>query len=288
MNNLDFLVIGHVCKDLPPPDASPGTPPSTGGTVTYAAVTAHRLGRRVGIVTRAAPGFNLDGALNGTEVARCPSPATTTFQNVYGANGRRQFIHATADPLDAECIPPAWRDCPLVLLGPVAQEVPAELVHLFPHSLIGATPQGWMRGWDEKGQVRPVPWASPEKVLPFVKVLILSEEDVGGNLSLVAEYTRLTEIVVLTAGWQGSTVYHGGQVRHFAARPTQEVDPTGAGDVYAAAYLVRLAETGDPWHSARFANVVAACSVEEPGLAGILDRREVEARLAEEGWERTG
>ncbi len=282
MNDLDFLVIGHVCKDLPPPDAPPGSPHGVGGTATYAALTAHRLGRRVGIVTRAAPDFHFDSVLDGIEVIRCPSPVTTTFQNIYTAEGRRQFILAVADPLDAECIPPAWRNCPLVLFGPVAQEVPVELVSLFPHALTGATPQGWMREWDEKGQVRPVPWAAPEQVLPFIKVLILSEEDVGGDLGLVTEYARLTEIVALTTGRRGSIIYHGGRKRHFAARPAREVDPTGAGDVYAAAYLVRLAETDDPWQSARFANVVASCSVEKPGLAGIPDRRKVEACLAEE------
>jgi len=116
-------------------------------------------------------------------------------------------------------------------------------------------------------------------VLPFAKVLVLSEEDVGGDLSLIQEYIELTEIVVVTAGWKGSTVYHQGQKRYFPARQVIEVDPTGAGDVYAAACLVRLEETGDPWEAAHFANCVASFSVEKPGVAGIPGRQQVEACL---------
>jgi len=45
-------------------------------------------------------------------------------------------------------------------------------------------------------------------------------------------------------------------------------DPTGAGDAFAAAYLVRLYQTdGDVWEAAEFANRVAARSVTRRGLA---------------------
>ena len=55
----------------------------------------------------------------------------------------------------------------------------------------------------------------------------------------------------------------------------REVDPTGAGDVFAAAYLIRYHETGDPYEAAQFANLVASFSVEAPGTEGIPTRDEV-------------
>jgi len=136
-----------------------------------------------------------------------------------------------------------------------------------------------MRQWDDEGRVSPVVWVAPEKVLPFVRVLVLSEEDVGGDMALIQAYVELTEIVVVTAGWKGSTVYHRGQRRYFPSREVSEVDPTGAGDVYAAAYLVRLEETGDPWEAAHFANCVASFSVKQSGVTGIPSRQQVEACL---------
>jgi 1D-myo-inositol 3-kinase len=273
MNGPDYLVIGHITKDL----LDGGF--TVGGTVTYSGLTARNLGRRVGVVTSASPDLDLEEALPGIEVVSIPSSVTTAFQNIYRDGARQQFIKAVAERITAEAIPPQWCRSPIVQLGPLTQEVDEEVIHLFKGSLIGITPQGWMRQWDDEGRVSPVVWAAPERVLPFAKVLVLSEEDVGGDMALVQEYVELTEIVVVTAGWKGSTVYHQGQRRCFPAREVIEVDPTGAGDVYAAAYLVRLEETGDPWEAAHLANCVASFSVEKPGVAGLPSRRQVETCL---------
>ncbi|MDH4135275.1 MAG: PfkB family carbohydrate kinase [Anaerolineae bacterium] len=273
MNCPDYLVIGHITKDL----LDGGF--TVGGTVTYSGLTARNLGRRVGVVTSASPDLDLREALPGIEVVNVPSSATTAFQNNYHNGTRQQFIKAVAERITAEAIPPQWYHSPIVQLGPLVQELDEEVAHLFKGSLIGVTPQGWLRQWDDEGRVSPVVWAAPDKVLPFAKVLVLSEEDVGGDMALVQEYVELTEIVVVTAGWKGSTVYHRGQKRYFPAREVSEVDPTGAGDVYAAAYLVRLKETGDPWEAAHFANCVASFSVEKLGVTGIPSRARVEACL---------
>lgn len=270
MKDLDYLVIGHITKDLLPDGYA------VGGTVAYAGLTARNLGCRVGVVTSASSDLDLGRALRGIEVVRLPSPVTTTFQNIYRGETREQFVRATAARITAEAIPPAWRRTPIVHLGPVAQEVDEEIASLFEGSLVGATPQGWMRRWDDDGRVRPKVWEGAERLLPWVRVIILSEEDVGGDMSLIEAYAQLFEIVVLTTGWKGSTVYHGGQVRYFPAREVVEVDPTGAGDVYAAAYLIRLKETNDPWEAARFANVVASFSVEGRGIAAVPTREQIE------------
>jgi len=273
MNCPDYLIIGHITKDL----LNGGF--TVGGTVTYSGLTARNLGRRVGVVTSASPDLDLKEALPGIEVVSVPSSVTTAFQNIYHNGTRQQFIKAVAERITAEAIPPQWYHSPIVQLGPLAQELDEEVVHLFKGSLIGVTPQGWMRQWDDEGWVSLVVWAAPERVLPFAKVLVLSEEDVGGDMALIQEYVELTETVVVTAGWKGSTVYHRGQRRYFPAREVIEVDPTGAGDVYAAAYLVRLEESGDPWEAAHFANCVASFSVEKPGVTGIPSRQQVEAHL---------
>lgn len=269
----DYLVIGHITRDL----LDGGF--TVGGTVTYSGLTARNLGRRVGVVTSASPDFDLEEALPGIEVVSVPSSVTTAFQNIYHDGTRQQFIKAVAERITAEAIPPQWHRSPIVQLGPLTQELDEGVIHLFKGSLIGVTPQGWMRQWDDEGRVSPVIWAAPEKVLPFARVLVLSEEDVGGDTALVQQYVELTEIVVVTAGWKGSTVYHRGQRRYFPARKVSKVDPTGAGDVYAAAYLVRLEETGDPWEAAHFANCVASFSVVEPGVTGIPSREKVESCL---------
>ncbi|MDE3091241.1 MAG: carbohydrate kinase family protein, partial [Chloroflexota bacterium] len=119
---------------------------------------------------------------------------------------------------------------------------------------------------------------APE-ILPHVDVLVLSEEDLNGNASLMDEYVRMTRIAVMTQGREGCIVFTEGQQRQIPGFPAREVDPTGAGDVFAAAFLIRLQETQDPFEAARFANATASFCVQAPGVTGIPTRAQVEARL---------
>ncbi len=267
---LDYLAIGHLTKDL----LAEGY---AWGGVAYAALTAKGLGRRVGVVTSAGP--DMDRSLfEGIELLCLPSPVTTTFRNIYGEEGRTQFIYARAEPIRGETIPLPWRGSAIVHLGPVAQELEEEMVWLFPRSLIGVAPQGWLRRWDEEGRILPRRWEGAERILPRV-VLMVSEEDLTGEASALQDQLGLAALAVVTRGERGATLYYGGQERHFAPPETPLVDPTGAGDIFAAAFLVRLAESQDPGEAARFATMAASLSVAKPGLAAIPSREEIKRRL---------
>ena len=268
------MAIGHLTKDL----LAEGY---AWGGVAYAALTAKGLGRRVGVVTSAGP--DMDRSLFEEMDLLClPSPVTTTFRNIYGKGGRTQFIYARAEPIKGETIPLPWRESAIVHLGPVAQELEEEMVWLFPCSLVGITPQGWLRRWDEEGRVRPQRWKGAEAILPRV-VLMVSEEDLAGEAGALKDQLGLAAMAVVTRGKQGATLYHGGQKHHFAPPETPVVDPTGAGDIFAAAFLVRLAEAQDPCEAARFATVASSLSVARPGLAAIPSREEIERRLGVDG-----
>ncbi len=256
----DFLVIGHITRDLLPEGGF-----VQGGAATYAAVAALRLGVRPAILTRAAPDSKLIPALAGVPITRLPAAVTTTFENRYFDGHRRQVVHAAAPPITAANVPPAWQNIPIVLLGPVAQEVDSALAGAFPNSIVGAAPQGWMRRWDAQGHVSRGPWLHAETVLPRIQALILSWEDLDHDPATLAYYCRLCPLVVLTLGARGCQVWQGERMTHVPPRPAHELDPTGAGDVFAAAFLIRLAAGSDPLQAARFANVVASFSVE--GLA---------------------
>ncbi len=276
MKRPDYVVIGHVAKDIVPEGYQPG------GTVTYSSATVQRLGLQAGIVTRAEAGFDFSSLTSQRIlVASAPSPRTTTFENIYDGDHRTQYVRAVAEPIRTTDVPEAWLSAPIVHLGPLAQEMDEEIVHLFHDSLVGVTPQGWMRQWDEHGRVSPTLWARAEALLPHADVLVISEEDVGGDSHLIAEYVRLTRIVIVTNGWKGSTVYVGGEQRQIPPRSANEVDPTGAGDVFAAAYLVSLHEHGDPFEAARFANHTASFSVEGVGTQTVPTRAQVAASLAQ-------
>lgn len=257
---LDYLVVGHTTCDLRKRSFT------VGGTAAYAARTARRLGCRVGVITSADPELDLSDALGDVLVARFSAPETTTFENIYTNGRRQQVIHSTAETLVPAMVPEDWRAA-IVHIGPVAQECDPALVDALAEAFVGVTPQGWMRQWDEAGQVRRRPWREAEEVLPRADAVVLSEEDLEGNWGLAADYAAQTKVLALTQGAAGCTVYAGDEVRHFAPPAVVEKNSTGAGDIFAASFFYALQRGHDPWIAARFANCLAAQSVTRLGLS---------------------
>ena len=88
-------------------------------------------------------------------------------------------------------------------------------------------------------------------------------------------------MIALTRGWRGLTLLtRQGTGTRCPPCHDREVDPTGAGDVFAAAFLVRYQETGDPLEAAAFGACAASCAVEGVGASTLGDRDEVLRRLA--------
>lgn len=259
LERIDYLVIGHLTKDLTPKGHR------LGGTAAYSALTARALGLRVGIVTAWVNDVPLD-RLQGIQIVNYPSDCTTTFENIYTKEGRIQYLRQQATILDYYAIPEPWRDAPIVHLGPVAQEVEQTMVRHFPNALLGLTPQGWMREWDKTGKVHPIEWPEASFTMARAGAVVISVEDVGGDEDRISEMSTYCPILAVTEGSCGSRLYWHGDVRRFRAPEVEEVDATGAGDVYTAAFLTRLYTTRDPWEAARFATQLAALGVSRIGL----------------------
>ena len=257
---VDYLVIGHITNDITPNGIV------TGGTVAYGGRVAQVLGCRPAVLSSAAPDFAWQDALPGMRVHSVPAADTSTFENIYTPDGRIQIIHAVAGRLQADDVPDAWKRAPIVHLAPLTNEVDTEIVHQFSNSLIGITPQGWLRGWDENGYVYARAWEAARVVLPQVTAVVLSTEDLLDD-RMLHRYREWANLLVLTQGADGCTVFLGDESRHIPAPAVTEVEATGAGDIFAAAFFVRLQQTkGNPWEAARFANQIAARSVTQRGL----------------------
>jgi sugar/nucleoside kinase (ribokinase family) len=271
---VDYLVIGHLTCDLSPEG------PHLGGTAAFAALTAQALGLRVGIVTSLGEDVPM-GAIRHLPIVNFPTENSTTFENITTPEGRVQFIHHVAPSLGLNLVPDPWHTAPIVHLGPVAQEVEPALVRHFPTSLIGVTPQGWLRSWNSKGRVLPTEWPEAAFVLQRAGAAVLSIEDVDGEEDRLAEMAASCHILAVTEAEQGSRLYWNGDVRRFSSPKVKKVDDTGAGDIYAAAFFVRLYTTRDPWEAARFATLLASYSVTRSGLESIPTADEIQESMVE-------
>lgn len=280
----DFVVAGHLTLDK-------GKARHRLGGAAYSALAASRLGRRVGLLTSfgpelgpAPPGRRPEGwascsELEGVEVVARPSSQTTVFRNSYRAGLRRQKVLSFALPLDAAEIPPSWRQAAIVHLSPMLGEVGREFLEAFPRALMGASPQGWLRRVGADGQVAPSPWGWADAALSRLDLVVVSQEDLAGNEGLALDWESKARCLVVTQGEGGAWVSYRGEKRHIpAARARKVVDPTGAGDVFAAAFLVKWAEGLDPFQAASFASAAASFVVEQEGLAGVPTASQVQER----------
>ncbi|MAG37366.1 MAG: ribokinase [Dehalococcoidia bacterium] len=271
-----FVAVGHVTRDLTP------SGDRLGGTAAYAARTAARLGLDANLVTRAAPFAPLDALRTEVTVHNAGSPHCTTFENVYEGAQRRQYLHARAQPIAAQDIPSSLRQSPIALFGPVAQEIQPDLLDCASSATVRVVvPQGWLRAWNEDGAVQPVAWRDAEAIRGRCDVLVLSVDDLEREPQSLDARTRLAPLVVITRGRNGADVYADARLIYWArAYRANEVDPTGAGDVFAAAFAIGLQQRGDPVWAADFAGSAAAFAVEGPGSDGIATAEQVLERMA--------
>lgn len=260
-HQIDFLTIGHICYDITPGGRV------VGGAAAYASSVAQTLGCRTAVVTSAAPEDDWQKVFPGIAVHQKPSAATTIFENVYTASTRTQTIHAVAEHITVDDVPVEWSRPAIVHLAPIANEVELDITQVFSTSVLGLGAQGWMRRWDDSGRVFHIAWDAAATVVPLAAVTFISVEDLIEPDELDI-YRGLARTLVVTDGRRGCRVYFNGEARQFPAPVVPVVNTTGAGDIFAGAYLVRLYQTdGDVWEAARYANEIAGQSVTTDGLA---------------------
>jgi 1D-myo-inositol 3-kinase len=274
----DFVVVGHVAVDVQPDGSY-----RLGGTVTYAALLAARLGLRVGIVTSGTEreGEALALAIPGARIVRMDAPTATIFENIYEGDRRTQYLRGRARALRAEDVPEAWRVAPIALLGPIAAEVdPSVAVRLDvgrPGAIRATTPQGWLRAWDATGRVSPTAWARAGAILPHLSALVCSVED-----GVLASWAARLRYLVVTDGPRGARLWvGGGSPIDVPAYRVPDVDPTGAGDVFAAAFLIALWRGEPALEAVRFAHAAAAFVVATPGASGMPTEEQIRGRMGD-------
>jgi ribokinase len=83
--------------------------------------------------------------------------------------------------------------------------------------------------------------------------------------AIVDSLLALAPLVALTLGPAGCLVGWGDQRRHLPAHPVTPVDATGAGDAFAAGFVIAYVTTRDPVAAGEAATAAAAAVVGRPG-----------------------
>lgn len=255
--SLTALTVGHLTRDLYDDGPAPG------GGAWYVAHAWAALGVFPWAVVAAAPD---DVAGWPGEVVTQPCAQTTTFRNTYTPAGRAMRLEHQAPQIEVSALPDRWRRCDLLLLAPVAGELdPTAWLAAVDARVRGAGLQGWLKARTPEGRFVPRPRDLDPRRLRGLDVACLSDEDIGGDTAWLEALRAVVPRVALTHGAEGCTVFEGAAARRVAAPPATEVDPTGAGDTFAAGLMVALAR-GEPLASAAASGcALAARSVEARG-----------------------
>jgi sugar/nucleoside kinase (ribokinase family) len=277
----EYVAIGHMTIDRTPSGNV------LGGSVLYAALTAARYGLRSGIFTRANLGAldrqmreQLDAIAAEVEIVTQSSPGITTFTNTEVAGRRSQALHDWGGEIDLTGLPPLWRSAGAIHIAPVAQEIDLRQVNRLSPQLLGCTPQGWLRHWDEQrlGQVRTSPLRLPPDFVSRIDALVVSAEEYAHARDVVVEIGQ-RGLSVVTRGIQGASLIDRGREVDVPAYRVKVVDTTGAGDVFAAALFAARSARESVSASARYASAAAALTVAGTGLSAVPSREAVEALI---------
>ena len=262
-----LAVVGNLSRDL-----VDGGPPRVGGPPFWAARALRALETPALVVAKCA---GADRALLmrplvalGVPVLWLGGSSTAAFSIRYEGDRREMTVDGIGDswsPKDVRKL----GDARWIHVGALAQSD-------FPAATLAELASGRRRIlFDGQGLVRPARTGPLElhadfdpEVLRHVSVLKLSEEEaqalVGEPDEAALRALGVPEIIV-TLGSRGSLVYADGQLERVATRAVGgPVDPTGAGDAFAVAYMAARAGGHAPVASARRAGAL---------VTGLLARR---------------
>ncbi len=254
------------------------------GCAVNAAIALSRLGYRP-IVLQGAVGADRRGDLQErmaaleVETVLSASPESGGFHLRYDEAGRRTLrVLGVARALEEEdlmALEGALAAASFVLLGPILQEISPrtiELVRERTAAPILLDPQGLLRRMNGDGVEHFYP-RQLDHVLPLVDIVKANEVETlvmtgldprtDGPAAVRALHAKGCRVAIATVAEKGSLIYDGQRLYTIPAHATEAIDPTGAGDTYAAGLMLACLRGLGSWQERGcFASGVASITVE--------------------------
>jgi len=292
----DLVAIGNPVYDFISTPTTKSNRPTLSGCSTNVCFAAKRLGiKNVTLVGNVGADFSDDFHTtmrrHGISVINTGTTDRTTGFSIRNyENGERSLRLIS----DAGRIPVTrvWSECQdtrHLMLGPVFREIDIpEITRLIEpsRSLVFLDPQGLLRQVGKDGEVEHFcereQFKKLVELVDFVKPNALEAQVITGLQNHVESAKKLVEwgaeTAIVTLGADGSLVCDGSKCFHVPAFETVAVDPTGAGEFYAGAFLAEFSRTGDLRSACLYASAAASIMVEIPRPDFPLTDAEVRTR----------
>ena len=263
--HFDYTTVGHVTIDVLEDGST-----QPGGAAFYSALQAARLGLSAQVLTRGNEREieELLGPYRGElDVRIQPARQTTALQTSGQGESRSQRVLAWAGPI-AEDLD---LDTSILHLAPVAREMPTRWRGRA--GFLGLTPQGLARDWSgpRKRIGGCTPSRSAVQVAEQCDALVLSEHERVVCQRLIERASDAGAIVAITAGERPNTILlPDGRTLELTVAPIQApLDDLGAGDVFAAAFFIALADGRPAVEAAALGNAAAARRIAGRGANAV-------------------
>jgi len=247
-----LVVVGAASRDL---DSDDPRGWRLGGGVTYSSRAAAALGLRVaalmGVDEAAAGARELDDLrAGGVDLQLVRLQDGPVFENRETPAGRVQIAHSGSDRLPVAALPTRWASACAFLLNPVAGELDDVWA--------SAPSANAIVGLGYQGMVRVIVPGEPVGLRALTRTALVARADLAGmsDEDLAPDPVGLDELMprdgqqlVITRGERGGIhlARSAGRIRarRFPAIPTRrELDRTGAGDTFLAAWMAATIALG--------------------------------------------
>lgn len=264
------------------------------GCSTNACLAVAKLGEQGILIGTVGPDYMQELAQDldrrGIQHKLLPAGQTGGFSLIYDYKGDRELIVlGIADPIQTTVN--GFHAVDFVLLGPILGEIGVDLARHIKEEVsapILLDPQGLLRGirdgeiYHEMNDT----FTTIAALSTIVKANELETRVVTGinpridpEGAVRALYAYGCKIAVVTLAEAGSIIYDGSRIYEIPPYAVNAIDPTGAGDTYAAGFMVKYLETpGDLTAVGCFASSVASIMVENSGPDFPMTRAEVDRR----------
>ncbi len=201
-----------------------------------------------------------------------PNCAETLVYENYSASGMRtqralKRESALPVPLDMNVIN-ILTNADIVIVAPIIPNYTAERFIRIADQTVNKgvlkvlLPQGYFRNFDEQDRVIAREFDEAGEILPYLDVVIVSEEDHPNMLVLAKQWADQNKdlISVVTLGEKGALAFNNGskvEVPTQAVPKAEIVDSVGCGDAFSAAFVFKYRRSKNLERAISFANQVA-------------------------------
>jgi len=300
----DLVTVGHFTIDQIFSPKIATSKPTLGGSPTYVSLAAKKLGAKVSVISKVGGDFPSEyiewlktNEVDLSGLKRVRDASTTRFLLKYEKQKRQLQLKNQAPPIYPKDIPSSLQ-AKAIHVAPIANELSQGVIDKLQGltATLSLDPQGFVRKFDEQGNVRLGKWENPQ-VLQQIDIYKSSLDEIKAVTGLADLHLAVqkihdygAKIIVVTKGMKGSTLFFDEELHEIpACKPKVVQDVTGAGDAFIGAFLAEYVKEKDPVWCACVGSASASFVVEGFGPVVFGEKEETykrAIRIYEKGLKR--